>query len=141
MEPLLGVTKDDKRKPRLSKVIDFTKGVGGGGGGTDIIDQKMGSYTTKSKTRKWPKVAFAYLVDTIRVDASTVYALANKMDPKKVSSFGFGREVGRCAYQAICIYTIYIWLSQNRFNKKSNFLLGKRREHVTGNQMKYEKLF
>ena len=84
VEPLLGVTKDDKRKPGLYKVYDFTKG------GTDIIDQKMGSYTTKSKTRKWPKVAFAYLVDTIRVNASTVYALANKMDPKKVASFDFG---------------------------------------------------
>ena len=48
MEPLLGVTKDDqKKKPALYKFYDFTKG------GTDIVDQKMGSYTVKPKYRRW----------------------------------------------------------------------------------------
>ena len=47
MEPIVGVTKDDqKSKPQMYKLYDFTKG------GTDIIDQKMGTYTTKSKSRK-----------------------------------------------------------------------------------------
>ena len=40
LDPTLGVTKDDeKQKPALYKLYDFTKG------GTDIVDQKMGTYT------------------------------------------------------------------------------------------------
>ena len=87
VEPILGITKDDKKKPGLYKLYDFTKG------GTDIVDQKMGSYTTKAKSRKWTKVAFSYLLDPIRVNASTVYAMVNKKDPKKVISFDFGCEL------------------------------------------------
>ena len=36
VEPLLGVTKDEKKKPAVIKLYDFTKG------GTDIPDQKSG---------------------------------------------------------------------------------------------------
>ena len=85
MEPLLGVTKDDqKKKPALYKFYDFTKG------GTDIVDQKMGSYTVKPKCRRWVMVAFSYLLDTIRINSSTVLALNKKVDPKKVVSFDNG---------------------------------------------------
>ena len=85
MEPLLGVTKDDqKKKPALHKFFDFTKG------GTDIVDQKMGSYTVKPKSRRWVMVTFSYLLDTIRVNSSTVLALNKKVDPKKVVSFENG---------------------------------------------------
>ena len=70
LDPILGVTKDDeKQKPVLYKLYDFTKG------GTDIVDQKMGTYTVKSKSRKWIMVAFSYLLDTIRVNACTILAL------------------------------------------------------------------
>ena len=66
LDPILGVTKDDeKQKPALYKLYDFTKG------GTDIVDQKMGTYTVKSKSRKWTMVAFSYLLDTIRVSSRT----------------------------------------------------------------------
>ena len=84
---LMGVTKDEKTKPAAIKLYDFTKG------GTDIVDQKMGAYTTKSKSRKWTKVAFFYLLDTIRVNASTVYTLANNLAPTKVNSFDFGLQL------------------------------------------------
>ena len=87
VEPLMGVTKDDKTKPAVIKLYDFTKG------GTDIVDQKMGAYTTKSKSRKWSKVVFFYLLDTIRVNASTVFALATKKSPTKINSFDFGVEL------------------------------------------------
>ena len=87
LQPLLGVTKDDKTKPAIIKLYDFTKG------GTDIVDQKMGAYTTKSKSRKWTKVVFFYLLDTICVNASTIYALANNISPTKVNSFEFGVEL------------------------------------------------
>ena len=70
IEPLLGTTiDDDKCKPAIIKFYDFTKE------GTDIIDQKMGYYTVKTKSRRWTMVAFAYLLDTIRVNASTVLAV------------------------------------------------------------------
>ena len=80
VEPLLGVTKDKKKKPAIMKFYDFTKG------GTDIIDQKMGTYTTKIKSNRWTLTAFCYLLDTIRVNSCTLYALANNKDPE-VSKF------------------------------------------------------
>jgi len=87
MEPLLGVTKDEKKKPAIIKLYDFTKG------GTDIIDQKMGSYTTKSKGRRWTVAAFSYLLDSTRVNATTLYALANNLNPKKLDSFSIGTKI------------------------------------------------
>ena len=58
----------------------------------------MGSSTTKAKTRKWTKVVFAYLLDTVRVNASTVYALANGKDPKDVDAFCFGSELASSSH-------------------------------------------
>ena len=48
----MGVTKDEVKKPAVIKLYDFTKG------GADIVDPKMGAYSTKSKSRKWTKVVF-----------------------------------------------------------------------------------
>ena len=88
MEPLLGVTKDDQKfKPQMYKLYDFTKG------GTDIIYQKMGTYTTKSKSRKWSRVAFSFLLDTIRVNSSTLIELNENHDPKLENNFNFGYEL------------------------------------------------
>ena len=88
MEPILGVTKDDQKfKLQMYKLYDFTKG------GTDIIDQKMGTYTTKSKSRKWSRVAFSYLLDTIRVNSSTLIELNKNHVPKLANSFSFGYEL------------------------------------------------
>ena len=88
MEPILGVTKDDQKfKPQMHKLYDFTKV------GTDIIDQKMGAYTTKSKSLKWSRVAFSYLLDTIRVNSSTLIELNKNHDPKLANSFNLGFEL------------------------------------------------
>ena len=47
MSSLLGnITDDNKRKPAILKLYDFTKG------GTDVVDQKLGTYTVKSKSRR-----------------------------------------------------------------------------------------
>ena len=52
-KPLLGVTRDDnKNKPAQYKLYDLTKG------GTDECDQRVESYSTKPKSRKWTIVAF-----------------------------------------------------------------------------------
>ena len=86
--PLLGTTKDDgKEKPSLYKLYDFTKG------GTDIIDQRMSSYSSKPKSRKWTMVAFSYILDTARVNASTILAMNRNQDPKQVKSFHFGFDL------------------------------------------------
>ena len=52
--PILDITKDDgKSKLGICKVYDFTKR------GTDIIDQRMGFYTCKPKSRKWTITVFS----------------------------------------------------------------------------------
>ena len=61
VQPLKGVTKDDsKTKPAVYKLYDFTKG------GMDIIDQRMGAYTSKIKSLQWTMVALAYILDMAR---------------------------------------------------------------------------
>ena len=87
MEPLLGVTDDDKKSPALIKLYDFTKG------GTGIVDQKIGLYFVKTRSWRCPSVAFSYLLDTNRVNPSTVYALNNNIDLKRVNSFNFGFQI------------------------------------------------
>ena len=88
VEPILGVTRDDEKKnPAVFKLYDFTKG------GTDIVDQKIGSYTVKSKAKKWTKVVFFYLFDTVRVNANTVYALAKNEIPTQSNAFQFGIDL------------------------------------------------
>ena len=87
VEPIQGVSKDENKKPAIYKLYDFTKG------GTDIVDQKMGSYTCKAKSRKWSMVAFYYLLDTIRVNSNTVYNIANNVPKNKQNSFEFGVEL------------------------------------------------
>ena len=56
---LLATTKDDnKGKPAIYKPYDFSKGV------TDIIDQRIGFYSCKSKSKRWTMNAFSYVLDT-----------------------------------------------------------------------------
>ena len=129
VEPLLGVTKDDKQKPALYKLYDFTKG------GTDIIDQKMGAYTTKSKSRKWTKVAFSYLLDTIRVNASTIYALANK-HPKEIKSFHFGTELADSLIMPFLTTRSLRGLSKSVCNKITLYM-GKQEENVVENRFNF----
>ena len=85
LNPIRGVTIDDeKKKPALYKLYDFTKG------GTDIVDQKMGFYSTKAKSRKWTMVAFCYLLDTLRVNSITLFSLNKQLKEKKGESFEHG---------------------------------------------------
>ena len=130
VEPLLGVTKDDKQKPALYKLYDFTKG------GTDIIDQKMGAYTTKSKSRKWTKVAFSYLLDTIRVNASTIYALANNKHPKEIKSFHFGTELADSLIMPFLTTRTLRGLSKSVCNKITLYM-GKQEENVVENRFNF----
>ena len=82
--PILGTTKDNgKSKLGIYKMHDFTKG------GTDIIDQRIGFYTYKPKSRKWAITVFSYVIDMARVNSSTAFALQKKYDPCKQDSFEY----------------------------------------------------
>ena len=84
----LGQTKDDhKEKPAAIKVYDFSKG------GTDIMDQRMGSFTTSTKSNRWPLKMLSYLLDVSRVNAQTVSSLNSSQDPRTTDSFRFGWDL------------------------------------------------
>ena len=82
---ILGISKDMKPKSALCKLYDFTKG------GTDIVDQRMSFYSCTPTSRKWTIVACSYLLDTCRVNASTIMAL--KTSDKELKSFNFGLDL------------------------------------------------
>ena len=86
--PILDVTKDDgKEKPAIYKFYDFSKG------GTDVVDQRIGFYSCKAKSRFWTMSALAYVLDTCRVNASTLYSMNQGTDPRKQDSFEFGMKL------------------------------------------------
>ena len=78
------VTQDDKN-PLSYKIYAYTKG------GIDIPDQRMGSYTTRYKTRKWTLVALSYVLDMARINSQDIYVI-NKAK-EDVDSFEFGWEL------------------------------------------------
>ena len=82
----VGKTKDDgKEKPAAIKVYDFSKG------GTDISDQRCGSFTSATKTRRWPTKMLGYVLDVTRVNTQSVYCLNTGKDPRTgTDSFRFG---------------------------------------------------
>ena len=88
MLPLMGVTKDDgNKKPAIYKLYDYTKVE------SDIVNQRMGFYTCKTKSRRWTSTALAYVLDSCRVNAATVFALNHKEDFKKLITYNFIKMV------------------------------------------------
>ena len=78
------VTQDDK-KPLSYRIYDYTKG------GIDIPGQRIGSYTTKYKTRNWTLLALSYVLDMARINSHAIYVINNAK--KIVDSFKFGWEL------------------------------------------------
>ena len=86
--PLLGTTKDDnENNPAVYKLYDCSKGE------IDIVDQRMGFYSCKSKSKRWTMNAFSYVLDTCRVNASTTYAMNNDLQPRNIKSVDFKFEL------------------------------------------------
>ena len=84
LPPLMGTTKDDdKQKPAIIKLYDFTKI------GTDVVDQKGARNSTKTTSPRWLKAACSYILDIIRNNAMVLWALNSGKDPRKVNSFEF----------------------------------------------------
>ena len=73
-----GVTDDDKLKPYIYKVYDYTKG------GVDVADQIMGSCTTSSKSNRWTIVALSHLLDSSRINGKTIFiSNVNEIDSRE----------------------------------------------------------
>ena len=87
MNPIMGVTRDERKKPAIYRLYDVTKG------GTDVVDQRMRAFTTKTKSRKWTVVTLCYILDTCRVNAGTVMALNTKVHPRELVSVNFGWDL------------------------------------------------
>ena len=88
LPPLFATTKNDnKSKSAIYTLYDFSKGR------TDIIDQKMGFYSCKSKSKRWTMKAFLYVLDTCQVNPSTIYAINNDLQPRNIKSLDFGFEL------------------------------------------------
>ena len=87
----LGITRDDgKMKPAAIKVYDFSKG------GTDIVDQRVDSYTSATKSRRWPIKSLSCMLDKTRVNAQSVYCLNTGKNPRSgVDSRRFGWEMAK----------------------------------------------
>ena len=80
------MSKNEKKKPTLYKLCDYTKG------GTDIVDQKITFFSSKTKSRKWTTTTFSYLLDICRINAASVLAMNKHTEPRKQNVF----EVGFC---------------------------------------------
>ena len=59
-------------------------------GGTDIVDQKVTFYSSKTKSRKWTTIAFSYLLDICRINAASVLAMNKHTEPCKKNLFEVG---------------------------------------------------
>lgn len=117
-KPLRCITRDDsKQKPAVFKLYDFTKG------GTDNVDQRIGSYTTKAKSPRWTKAALSFVLDTTRVNAATVYALKKKIQPKALQSFDVGWDLAEALVLPFASARPAVGLSM-RTQQKVAFLLG-----------------
>ena len=73
------------KKPLSYKIYGYTMG------GIDIPDQRMGSYTTKYKLRKWALVALSYMLDMACINSQAIYVINNAKE--NVDSFEFGWEL------------------------------------------------
>ena len=60
---------DNKNKPAILKLYDFTKG------SSDIVDQRIGTYTANTAAKRWTMSVSSYLLDTARVNSQTLRAL------------------------------------------------------------------
>ena len=81
--PLIGVTKDDSKKPAIYKFYDYTKG------GTDQVDYRLAANTVRTKSKRWTMTGFSYIMDTMRVNAQTIVALNTGVCPTSTNSTEF----------------------------------------------------
>ena len=84
---ILGAAKEDHKRPAVIEFYNFTKG------GTDIMDQRMGNYTTKFISLRWTMAVLCYILDTARVNAQTIYFKNKGEDVRKSDSYQFAKDL------------------------------------------------
>ena len=97
--PVHYVTQDDQKKPLAYKIYEYTKG------GIDIYNQRISSYTTKLKTRKWILVALSYVHDMAPINSEAIYVTNNANED--TNNFEFGWEL----MKALVKPNMQIWLA------------------------------
>ena len=115
--PLLGTTIDDnKNKPALLKLYDFTKG------GADIVNQIIGAYSVNSRSKRWTISSFSYLLDTARVNSQTLWSLANGKKHVNTNSFDFALQLADDLVRPFIEKRSTGYLTQSCKNKIHNVL-------------------
>ena len=89
IQALLGIVKEGRQpKTAIYKLYGFTKG------GTDIIDLRMGYYSSKLKFPRWTVTTLLYLLDTCRINTSTIIAMNAGRNPRSQDAFQLGLSMG-----------------------------------------------
>lgn len=81
------VTKDSIKKPDVLKFYDHTKG------GVDVVDLISSNSSTRMKTRKWTLNALAFVLDTERTNAFTIFKEATGND--RMTTFEFTWQLAK----------------------------------------------
>ena len=72
--PMHSCTKDEnKSKPQIFTFYGFTKG------GPDIVDQMNDYCTTRAKSLRWVMIVLYYMLDTVRVNAKTIWCIKTEL--------------------------------------------------------------
>ena len=58
-------------------------------GGTDVLDYRMAKFYGKSKSQKWMRVAFPYLLGTTRVKASIIFGINSGLSEHDAFEIGW----------------------------------------------------
>ena len=80
------VSQDARTKPQPIVYYDHMKG------GVDVVDLVSTGVSTRFKTRRWTMNANAFLCDTIKTNARTLY---NEINGKKLSNFEFTFQLAK----------------------------------------------
>ena len=119
MRNLNGQTQKNK-KPYLFKVYDHTKI------GTDLSDQKIARFGCAFKTNNWAKVFIAFILDTTRVNAVTLYSMAQNIDLSKIDPYKIGMDLGMALVRPYMMTRSVVGLD-SRVLMKRDFVMGTRR--------------
>ena len=79
------VTNDQRKKPQIHSMYDHTKG------DVDVVDLLSTSHSTRIKSKRWPINAFAFILDTCRINAKAILP----DNGKPLSNFEFTYAIGK----------------------------------------------
>ena len=85
MHDSVKVTNDQRNKPQIHSMYDHMKG------GVDVVDLLSTSHSTRIKSKRWPINAFAFILDTCRTNAKTIF----QDNGKPLSNFEFTYAIGK----------------------------------------------